>query len=390
MRTLVVVLAALAPASGLAYSLAGPSWDTERGPIRYHLHPEGSADVSDGKDLEAVRSAFALWSCIEGSSVRFVEGEPVSARSDSPTDGLHTVFWDEDGSFGLGPATLAVTRSNAYVAGEPAVRDTFDMILNGTGNHTWVPERATEEGQVAIFNVVLREIGITLGLLPECVDEEDPATCRPADESILSPYIPRSPRGEIPADDVAGILALYATDDGSSCQGPYRQGEACTCNADCVGELTCGADTLGDNVCLPRCNSAEARCPSGFACVLSASSGDDVAQGLCMRLRHDGQRPLASTCESDRQCSEGLCAALTATGRTACRKSCAADGDCPESYACTQGHCTFAGDLKGTSCSLLGEAPFGCGCSSSSSGPGAGMFVLGLLALGWRRRRAVT
>lgn len=393
MRTLVVALIALASPAAFAYSLAGPSWDTDRGPIRYHLHPDGSDDVSDGADLEAVRRAFEMWSCIEGSALRFVEGEPRAERSDDYTDAYHSVFWDEDGTYALGPATIAVTRMNAYVPGEDAVRDGFDMILNGTDDHTWVPERVTEDDQLPIFNVVLREIGIVVGLLPECVDEDDPTTCRPAEESILSPYIPAGPRDEVPDDDVDGILALYASDDGSSCTGPYRQGEACSCNDDCVGDMVCGADRVGESVCLPRCTSDEAGCPSGFACVLAAKPDDDgAAPGLCMRLAHDGLRPVASDCESDRQC-DGLCASVGAIGRTVCRQSCETAGDCPADYECSSGHCTFAGALDGATCSEPGDdEPVGCGCgsSSSSSSSGGAPWLAGLAALALllaRRRR---
>lgn len=384
--TFAVLLALPTPA--LAYKLQGPAWDTDRGPILYHLHPGGSDDVEGDADLDEVRAAFALWSCVEGSALRFQEAEEPGEKVESLTDGKNNVFWDEDNSFALGPGTFSVTRTTPFVEGQPAVRDTGDIILNGF-DHQWTTGTPTEEGQLPIFNVIVREIGVLAGLDVECTNPDDADTCPGPDESVMSPYIPGAPRDELLPDDVDAVLALYATDDGSSCTGPFRQGEPCSCNEDCVGDMICAPDTDGNDVCSPTCSSEDTSCPTGFACVLAAQEGER-ASGQCVRIGSDGLSPVAATCQNDRDCVEGLCATIAAVGRTGCRVSCDADDECPAQYACTEGHCTWAGALSGQSCETTEGLPPECGCTSTSRGGvpwlAAGLVVLAVL--GRRRRRA--
>ena len=49
---------ALAAPSASAFKLLYSKYDTSNGPILYVLDEAGSADISDGSDLEAVRSAM--------------------------------------------------------------------------------------------------------------------------------------------------------------------------------------------------------------------------------------------------------------------------------------------------------------------------------------------
>lgn len=377
------------PSPADAYKLQGPSWDIDRGPIRYHLHPDGSDDVEGGADLDEVRDAFRLWSCVEGSGLRFLEGEEPGEKIDSLTDAKNNVFWDEDGTFGLGPATLSVTRTTPFVPEQPAVRDTADVILNGAEDAVWTTGTATGEGEVSIYNVMVREVGVLLGLDVECLDDEDPTTCPGPDLSVMSPYIPATPREGLLQDDTDAVLALYATSDGSSCDGPFRQGEPCSCNDECVGGMICAPDTDGNNVCSPTCSSDEARCPTGFSCVLAArAEGEETAAGQCVRIGSSGLIPLTGTCETDRQCSEGLCASIPAVGRTGCRVSCDTGDDCPASYACSEGHCTWAGELDGLACEGP-AAPTECACGTVAKGPSGSplFFLLGALVLVVIRRR---
>ncbi len=387
-----VVVVAL-PSSAFAYKLQGPAWDTGRGPIRYHLQPDGSDDVEGSADLDEVRGAFELWSCVEGSALRFREGKTPGERIESLTDGMNNVFWDEDNSFALGPATFSVTKTTPFVPDQPAVRDAADIILNGF-DHQWTTGTPSDEEHLPIFNVVLREIGVLAGLDVECGNPDDPATCPGADESVMSPYIPGAPRTELLPDDVDAVLALYASDDGSSCTGPFRQGEPCSCNDDCVGGMICAPDGDGENVCSPTCSSEDASCPTGFSCVLAArAEGDEPAAGQCVLLGSSGLSPVAGTCENDRDCEEGLCASIPAVGRTACRVSCESDGDCPTSYACNEGHCTWAGELDGALCELPGDTPPpGCACAVAADEVPKGPLLLGvmLLSLGALRRRRLS
>lgn len=386
-----VVVASSSPASG--YKLQGPAWDIERGPVVYSLHRDGCDDVSDGTDLDEVRGAFQLWSCVEGSGLRFLEGDSPGEKVESLTDGKNNVFWDESGAFGLGPATFSVTRTTPFVPEQPAVRDAADIILNGT-DHVWTTGTPSEQDTLPIFNVVLREIGVLAGLDVECLDDNDPNTCPGPDDTVMSPFVPGAPREALLPDDEEAVLALYATDDGSSCEGPFRQAEPCSCNDDCVDGMICAPDTDGKDVCSPVCSSENTDCPTGFSCVLAARADDeDSAFGQCVSIGSSGLFPVTATCENDRQCAEGLCASIPAIGRTGCRVSCDSDDECPSSYACSDGHCTWAGEAGGLSCELPpGDDIVGCGCTSSSSTTpplilGALALLFGAAARSRRRRR---
>lgn len=389
--SLAVVVCALA-SSAHAYKLQGPRWDIDRGPIPYHLHPDGSDDVDGDADLDEVRAAFELWSCVEGSGLRFEEADEPGEKVESLIDGKNNVFWDEDNSFALGPATFSVTRTTAFVPDQPAVRDAADIILNGF-DHSWTTGTPTEQEKLPIFNVMVREIGVMIGLDVECLSPDDPAGCPGPEVTVMSPYIPGAPRDALPEDDVNAVLALYSTDDGSSCTGPFRQGEACACNEDCVGDMICAPDTDGKQVCSPTCSSDDTSCPTGFSCVLAARGDSESAEGQCVRIGRSGLTPVAGTCQNDRDCEQGLCASIAAVGRTACRVSCDADDDCPAQYECSEGHCTWAGNLSGVVCSDgdVPPTPAGCSCDETASDGARVGWLVGLLGLGValrRRRRA--
>ncbi|MFZ9887807.1 MAG: MYXO-CTERM sorting domain-containing protein [Myxococcota bacterium] len=376
-----VLAVAATPASG--YKVQGPSFDREGGPVPFHLEPNGSDDVTDGSDLDEVRAAFRMWSCVEGSGLRFLESLTPGERQESLTDGRNNVFWDEDGSFGLGPGTFSITKTTPYVPGQPAVRDNAEIIFNGF-DHRWATGTPSDADRLPIFNVALREIGVVLGLEAECTVEDDPNTCPGPETSVMSPFIPNAPREGLRDDDVAGVLALYETSDGSSCTGPYRQGEPCQCDGECVEGMICATGGEGRPVCSPLCSSDDVTCPPGFACVLSAATSDDeAARGQCVQVPAGSTLPLAAACDSDRQCSDGLCASVPSIGRSACRVSCETDDECPDAYVCSEGHCTWKGNFGGNPC-----ADGSCSCDGTSGTPAVGPW-LGALAflIGWYRRR---
>jgi hypothetical protein len=222
-----------------------------------------------------------------------------------------------------------------------------------------------------------------------CVDNSDPDSCTGPADSVMSPYIPGAPREELPEGDVEALRALYATTDGSRCEGPFRQGERCSCNDDCIEGMVCSPDAADVDRCSPQCSSENADCPSGFVCLLGPpASENEPAQGICVRLAVDALHPVAATCEQDRQCVEGLCALAPAASRNVCRVSCDGDGDCGADRKCSGGHCLWAGAPTGLACegSGPGDDVTPCACSEADDKP-AFAGVLCLLALGALSRR---
>src|SRR5690606_24992793 len=150
--------------------------------------------------------------------------------------------------------------------------------------------------------------------------------CLGPDRSVMHPTYPGGLLRELRDDDEDGARALYPQEDESSCEGPFRQGERCGCNDDCVAGLLCVPADDDGGLCAPPCSSEAASCPAGFACVLGARAGD-VAAGLCRPVL--GGAPPGAVCQRDDECALGLCALASAVGRTVCRVSCDADEDCP-------------------------------------------------------------
>jgi MYXO-CTERM domain-containing protein len=383
----------LVPVPAAAFQVQGPAWNSEGGPIEYRLHPDGSDDISDGSDLDAVRDAFATWSCAAGSGLRFIEGETIDARVNDQTDLINSVYWDETGQVDWAgmrenpdedPIPIATVGLVPFYPGEPAVRDAFDIIFNGV-DYQWTSEAVTEEGFVNVYNMALIEIGTALGLSASCENPDDQSTCLGPDEAVMTNLIPGAPRDGLEQDDIDAMVSLYGTEDGSNCEGPFRQGEACACNSDCVEGQICAPNTAGDLVCAPLCDSDGATCPTGYGCVYAAQDEDGLAVGVCGRGSPEGQFPVAATCENDRQCAEGLCTAADPIGRTVCRKSCDADGDCPSGYLCTDSVCTGNPDRAGNTCE--GETGGDCACAGTSDQPASLLWLSLLVVAPWLRRR---
>lgn len=377
--SLVLACALSAPAA-YAYNAGDDLWNVDDGPIPYHPNDTGSEDITDGSDVDAVREAFRLWGCVQGTRIRFVEGPEEGPRVIDLSDGLNTIFWDEDDTSGagFGPSTLGITVATSSPDG-PTVRDAADIIFNGI-HHTWSTDGSTD---APVLDVALHEAGHFLGLGHPCTDETE-TDCLSPSESIMAPAGTAGPT--LKDDDKAGVVALYPSNDDSRCDGPYRIGEFCTCNDDCVDDLRCANALDGSQVCSPSCSGNDANCPTGFACVLGLRGAADEAPGSCVKLGDDGLKPAGSVCQRDGECAGMPCLSSTVVGRTICRKSCESNTDCPDGSACAEGICLQAGGDDGIICPVEEEP--GCGCTQSG-GPSPVPFWFALLVVAsWRRRRA--
>ena len=78
-RALILALALALPASAGAFSIgtvpngSPVRWSRNALPATYWLQQDGSADVSDGSDLEAWRKGLADWAAVDCSAITFRE-----------------------------------------------------------------------------------------------------------------------------------------------------------------------------------------------------------------------------------------------------------------------------------------------------------------------------
>lgn len=375
-----------APAAS-AYVLLGNAWDVDNGPIDYSLSEVGSEDIDDGSDLEAVRNAFRSWSCVPGSRIRFLETTAAGPAALNTGDGINSVLWDETGaSMAVGPGTLGVTISGPGMG----TIDEADIVFNGI-DYTWGTDSV--QGAVDVESVAIHESGHFLGLGHPCTDQAE-TDCLGPDQAVMTPALPDGAVIRTPfEDDVNGVLELYpqAEDDESTCDGPFRQGEPCACNDECVAGLRCTqAEGQEFPVCTPNCGSSAAACPTGFSCVLAAREGEGDAEGACVSDDENGLHPPAATCERDSDCQEGLCLATTVVGRRICQVRCDGDGDCRDGYSCTDSVCTGAGASAGLVCPAEPEPDDngdGCACARPGTSWPAGAVLGGWILLAISRRR---
>ena len=366
----------LATTQALAFQPSGATWDTGA-PVEYNLEPSGSDDIDDGSDLDAVRFAFDRWSCAGFTSLRFREAAEPGVKSDSLADGINSVFWDETNEFGLGPATLGVNIGNL------GVRDSSVIVFNGF-DHTWSTDDNTTNTDVE--SIAVHEIGHWLGLDHSCNGPNE-TDCLPAEESVMNPQYPGGLLRALNADDIDGVRSLYPSEDESRCEGPFRQGEFCAGDCECIEGLVCQPDVEGANVCSPLCSSENAICPGGFGCVLGAQDDEGVAEGVCVKANGE-QFPAGAVCVNDGVCKDALCIALNTVGRSVCNVSCEGDGECGENELCVEGNCLLNPEKVGIEC----PNQF-CGCSSTGDSgakiPGI-LSAMALVALGVTRTKSRT
>jgi hypothetical protein len=373
--------------------IEGGKWDVSGGPIPIVIDPDGSDDIPGDSEKDAILFAFRTWACQADTPLKFeLLDEPGPKSLNSPEN---TFFWDEDGSLcQMGPGTLGITVGDAGGAS----RSSADICFNGA-DHSWKTDEGGS-GNVDTISIAIHEIGHFIGLDHPCDKGGGGETnCNGPERSVMTPAWSGNNERDLYDDDKSGLYALYPDDgSGRSCEGPFGQGERCSCNDECVNELLCVDG--GDGV--PRCSktcSASAvlvdgqavggsNCGAGAACVLTPKTeGDDRGyQGVCVKIVAS-ELPAGAVCRTSNDCVEGLtCEANFDIGASVCQKPCGSNDDCGGAGLCQDGICF--GSFAGIECPLPpGQGPCGCEATPNRPAPWAWCSVIAAVAIATARRR---
>ncbi len=374
----VILSALLAPAASAfdgEFNPSGVTWNVDGGPIVYVMDPAGSDDIDDGSDLQAIRDAFRAWACAPDTKLRFEESGEPGPRALNLDDGKNTLFWDETGSECFMPeSVLGITQvpTAGTITGS-------DICFNGF-HHTWGVGRDTD-----VQSIAMHEIGHFIGLNHPCDNDGDPSSCLPVGDAIMFPSWSGEADRDLKTSEFAAVAALYPLGEGdaSGCEGPFRAGERCGCNDECIDGLVCAPDAEGDLRCGSTCSGSNRNCGEGSTCILDVPQDGQEAIGLCVRV--SGELPGGAICSSNTACASRLCAAVIDLGASICQVPCDNDDDCAGG-TCSNNLCL--GGFESEECPVAD--PPDCTCTSASPRGTASAGVAAGAALLWllRRRRS--
>jgi hypothetical protein len=212
--TLALVVAASAPAS--AYLKLGSRVGTrtvtlkwEVFPIRYFVTDRAAGAVSANDFQATIARAFATWEAVEGVSIstQFAGFTQASPRSG---DDLTVLGFDNrpEQERVLGATSFLIDTSNGEIVES-------DIFFNSFFNWSVSPGGTT--GQFDLESIAVHEIGHMLGLGHSAIGETE---VRPGGRRVLGAEAVMFPIAfssgniqdrELKADDIAGIVDIYAT-----------------------------------------------------------------------------------------------------------------------------------------------------------------------------------
>jgi MYXO-CTERM domain-containing protein len=299
--------------------------------VTMELQQNGSADIGDGSDLQAIRDAMNEWNQVACSSFQFVDGGTGTSRGIG-ADGINRITFLENNWPGYAAGAGAFTLRER-VSGSPDRWTEFDIQINGQDT-SWATDGSAQLPDIR--SAVVHELGHGLGLQH---------ASHPEASMYFSVRLGTTFARTLHADDAAGVCYLYpaqsfscSTDDecpllhgsyggpnartrcsGGTCvegsAAPY--GSGCFESGHCASGL-CLVDPLEPpasepGFCSEPCPSGT--CPSGDYCA-STSSGP-----RCIVGRDD--------CAEDADCggNPNVCARQL-DGRFTCQRLCLRNSAC--------------------------------------------------------------
>jgi len=178
--------------------------------VPFHLHQDGSDDVSFGKVLSAFRNALSTWMNVDCSALSLdyqgiTDVDAAGFRLDGPNLNV-LVFREQQADWVHGPAAFAVTtvtycenlQGGCEFLGQ--IRDT-DIEINGA-YFQFSADLEGEAPRVDLENTLTHELGHVLGLSHSAVEGATMVfDAAPGDISKRSLH----------ADDIEGVCDIYPT-----------------------------------------------------------------------------------------------------------------------------------------------------------------------------------
>ena len=334
--------------------------------IAWDLHAPDLDATARARLQQAVERAFMEWTA---PGCARLEVRYLGERDLAPDGSDHIVTFH------------AVTVDWGARGGEAGRGATTDLTLGRTGDGDW---EITDADVVFDFEhfewlgvtdaagadaldpqvVALHEIGHVLGIAHNCelVSSAHAPSCdATSPQPVMFPSYDAT-RGELAADDVAAVCALYP-DGASACEGGCGPGEECDAG-----------------VCVARCEGEDCVCASA-TCGSCADDGDCVA-GECAQWGDAVGMCLApgsayTACARGADCESRLCLSGTSHGDI-CTRECGDDRECPAGGRCVavESRRVCAPPRPASGCAVAGEGSAGVW----------GLGLLGVLAMLRRRR----
>ena len=323
-------------------SLAPIVWPT--GQVAMLVQSDGSDDVTDGSDLQAIQDALTTWGLPTCSSFQFVFGgfDPSRVIAD---DGINRITFLEQNWPGGANGAGAFAVRYRDTAANPDTWDGGDIRINGE-HFSWSTDGESPDS-VDIQSVTTHELGHILGLFHSSVPEA----------TMFFQFGRGLTHGRtLHADDIAGLCHLYPSApfscsvdadcpmflgqfggantrtfcSGTTCvAGPSSEyGAECFSGADCAGRpcvsFQPAPPSSEPDLCSQACTLGGTDCPGNDLC------SDLSGQPRCYFGRDD--------CIDDADCSgpNGVCR-IDLDGRYRCLELCIEDGNCAGGEVCHWG-----------------------------------------------------
>jgi hypothetical protein len=295
------------------------------------LQQDGSADISDGSDLTAVRAAIAEWNQALTGRFTITEGAPTTSRSYGD-DGSNRIIFVESGWPGAADGALGTTIPHVQ-GGSPSTFRDADIILNGEET-PWVVD-GNPLG-VDVQSVSTHELGHLLGLWHAFPGETTMYTGTRRGTTFRHSLTPDDVNGgrfvtngdhsctsdaqcPLLVRRLGGNNVRLRCNNGTCAPGAVGYGLECVDAANCTSNSCLRdpwtTDGFDPGACTQACTPGGTPCPNGDACVdvggstvcapgrqcLADADCGGGANDRCL-LEFDGVYRCRTLCLRDRNC----------------------------------------------------------------------------------------